>query len=145
LLVLGFVVAFAFAPVSRAGNVVPAGMSTSAWHALQVRSEALNQEYAPQTALIVRSEALDRAYGLDSSSTGGTAAQAVHALEVRSDALNQRYQLGRYAVISVSNGFDWTDAGIGAAATLGLGLVLGGVAIVARRTRRLGETFPSMT
>jgi len=175
ILVFAVVLAFVLAPVSRAGNGVPAGMTGAAWQALQLRSEALNQQYAPERALAIRSEALERAYGLESSpsggtatqavtalkarseglnraygigssSSGGTAAQALHALEVRGDALNQRYQLGRYAVISVSNGFDWTDAGIGAAAMLGFVLALGGVAVVARRSRRPGDaSAPSMT
>jgi len=62
----------------------------------------------------------------------------VRAVMLRSDALNRKYHLGRYAVTSAtrqSGGFDWGDAGIGSAATLGLVLTAMAVTAGARRYR----------
>jgi hypothetical protein len=114
-------------------------------NALHVRSEALNRQYAPLQALAIRSEALNQLYGLDTSSAGGTPAQALSALRARSDALNQRYQLGRYAVVRVGGGFDWADAGVGAASMLGIVLIAGALAIVVRRSRTIDVSYPSTT
>jgi hypothetical protein len=101
--------------------------------ALKARSEALNRQYAPLRAIALRSEALNQKYGLGDSATGGTPSQALRAIQVRSDALNQQYKLGTYAVVRVGNGFDWADAGIGAAGMLGIVLVGGGIAIAVRK------------
>jgi hypothetical protein len=145
-LALGFLLAFAFATAAQAGNGVPTGMTASEWKALQARSQAMNKQYAPLRALAIRSEALNRTYGLGGNVSGGTPAQALNAIKARSEALNQRYQLGRYAVVRVSNGFDWGDAGIGAGAMLGVILVAGGLGILVRRSRDLrGTSFPSTT
>jgi hypothetical protein len=112
---------------------------------LHVRSEALNRQYAPLRALAIRSEALNKLYGLDTSTAGGTPAQALSALQARGEALNQRYQLGRYAVVRVDGGFDWADAGIGAASMLGVVLIAGALTIVIRRSRTIDTSFPSTT
>jgi hypothetical protein len=117
----------------------------SSGNALHVRSEAMNREYAPLRALAIRSEALNQLYGLNTSTTGGTPAQALSALEARGEALNQRYQLGRYAVVRVDGGFDWADAGIGAASMLGVVLIAGALTIVIRRSRTIDTSFPSTT
>jgi hypothetical protein len=124
---------FLFAGVAQAGS------------ALHVRSEALNRQYAPLRALAIRSEALNKLYGLDTSTAGGTPAQALSALQARGEALNQRYQLGRYAVVRVDGGFDWADAGIGAASMLGVVLIAGALTIVIRRSRTIDTSFPSTT
>jgi hypothetical protein len=109
--------------------------------ALVIRSQAMDQRYdtAALNALEIRSQALDRRYGLGGQATtpsGDPAAAAQHALQIRSDALNRYYHLGTYAVVvRPANGFDWADAGVGGAATLGLVLVAGGLVLGARRHR----------
>ena len=69
-------------------------------------------------------------------------AAATRALMLRSEALNRKYHLGRYAVTPLtrqSGGFGWGDAGIGAAAILGLVLFAGGVLLATRKRRTLAQ------
>jgi len=113
--------------------------------ALEIRSQAMDQRYntAALNALQVRSEVLDRTYGLGQ---GSSTTAANRALQIRSDALNRYYHLGSYAVVvRPANGFDWADAGVGGAATLGLVLMAGGLALGARRYRHMhpGQTQTS--
>ena len=66
------------------------------------------------SAMDVRHDALNRMYNLaDARPT----AQELRATQIRGDALNRIYRLGRYAPAAET--FDWTDAGVGASATLG--------------------------
>jgi hypothetical protein len=102
------------------GNI-PQGFTAQEWNAIQLRSEALNQKYH-----------------LGAYSTAGDSAQAERAIMLRSQALDRKYHLGRYALASTSrqsNDFDWGDAGIGSAATLGLVLTGIAVAVGTRRVR----------
>jgi hypothetical protein len=121
-LVVGFLLAAAFAATGLAGNKVPSGVVA--------RAQATNAYYqlntVDSTAVQARAQATNRFYGLGSD-------RAIQAEKLRSEAINQAYHLGQYAVIEGSSSFDWTDAGIGAGATLGTLLVAGGLAIVARR------------
>jgi len=78
----------------------------------------------------------------DSFRNAGGDAAAMHALMLRSDALNRKYHLGRYAAAPLprqSGGFDWGDAGIGAAAGLGLVLFAGGAVLAGRKRRTLAH------
>jgi hypothetical protein len=141
------------AMLAAVGPAAATGSNTQAARAnraLEIRSQALDQRYntAALNALQLRSEGLDRTYHLGG---GGTApavdtTAATRALQIRSDALNRYYHLGGYAVVVRStDGFDWTDAGVGGAATLGLVLVAGALALGTRRYRHLhqGQAQPS--
>ena len=151
-LAIGFVLAATLTAVAQGGNSVPKGMSPQAYQALVARGQALNQAYhlgdsgasAAFRALTVRSQALDGKYQLGAVPTG-TASDALNALRVRSNALNARYHLGRYTIIPQANGFDWTDAGIGAAGMLGVILVATGLVAGARRYRDMHEAPFSRT
>jgi hypothetical protein len=132
-----------FVFVYSAGATISKTEVAQANRALEIRSEAMNQRYhtAALNALQVRSEALDRRYHLGGSTPTqavDTGAAAQRALMIRSDALNRHYHLGSYAVVvRPSNGFDWTDAGVGGAATLGLVLVATGLAVGTWRYRHV--------
>jgi hypothetical protein len=109
-----------------AAKGAPRGMSAQAFHALEARSQALND-----------------AYGLSGTAVGvtpGDVADALAALEARSDALDARYHLGAYAESQPTPGFDWTDAGIGAGGALGLVLVAAGLAVGTHRFRVVPRT-----
>ena len=127
--------------VGPAAATVSKTEAAQANRALVVRSQAMDQRYdtAALNALQIRSQALDQKYGLGGQTTApapASAATAQRALQIRSDALNRYYHLGTYAVVvRPANGFDWADAGVGGAATLGLVLVAGGLALGARRYR----------
>lgn len=118
---LGFAVAGIFAGALTAGTRVPQGYTAQQWKALQLRSDALNRKYHLGAY---------RKVSADSP-------QAERALMLRSVALNRKYHLGSYAVRTTrqSGGFDWGDAGIGSAATLGLVLAAVGVSVGTRRFR----------
>jgi hypothetical protein len=103
-------------------GAVPKGYSAQEWNAIQLRSEALDQKYHLGAFRTPK----------------GDSAQAERALMLRSDALNRKYHLGRYAIVRPArqaSGFDWGDAGIGSAATLGLVLAAIGATAGARRYR----------
>jgi hypothetical protein len=124
--VVGVVLAGAAAAGAAASDGTPKGMSPQAFHALQARSQALND-----------------AYGLSGNDAGMTAADvaaALSALEARSDALDARYHLGAYAESRPTTGFDWTDAGIGAGGALGIVLVAAGLAVGTHRFRVVPRT-----
>lgn len=145
-LVVGFLLAAAFAATGLAGNKVPSGVvaraqATNGYYqlntvdltAVQARAQATNRFYGLGTDGAIqaekrRGEAMNRFYGV-----GAAGQEARQAEKRRSQAINQAYHLGQYAVIEGSSSFDWTYAGIGAGATLGTLLVAGGLAIVARR------------
>jgi hypothetical protein len=117
------------------------------------RAQAMNRFYklgayspaatAAQQAEERRSEAMNRFYKLGAFSPATTAAK--QAEERRAQAVDRYYKLGRYAVIRVSNGFVWTDAGIGAGAMLGAIILAGGLAVAVRRRTAGKASFPSTT
>jgi hypothetical protein len=129
----------AVGPAAATGS--KGGTAAEANRALVIRSQAMNQRYgtAALDALQVRSEGLNRTYGLGpATAAGGDPAAAARALQVRGEELNRYYHLGRYAVVvRPVNSFDWVDAGVGGAATLGLVLLAGGLAFGTRRFRHM--------
>jgi hypothetical protein len=138
-LMVGFLLAVAFAATAQAGNGTRFGMTPQQWKAEQVRGDALNRHYRlgayspaaeARKAENVRGNALNRYYGLGSYRA---AAEARRANKIRGQALNRRYGLGQYTVIETSSPFQWNDAGIGAGAMLGTILVAGGLAVSLRR------------
>jgi hypothetical protein len=147
---IGVVLVAALASVAQASESPPSSAQLA--KALQVRGDALNRVYhlgayatsassgaAARRALEIRSDALNRVYHLGAYATSASSgAAARRALEIRGDALNARYHLGRYAVISQTGGFDWADAGIGAASMFGLIVAAGGLFLVSRRHRAIG-------
>jgi hypothetical protein len=101
-------------------------------------------------ALAVRSNALDRQYGLGRFAVPASAGTStppawMRALESRGQAMNAKYHLGadRVAVSSalsnVNGGFDWRDAGIGAAFSAAVLLLLGSIAYASRARVRLAR------
>jgi ABC-type multidrug transport system fused ATPase/permease subunit len=122
-LMVGFLLAMAFAATAFGGNGVPRGMTAQQWKAMLERSQALNRIYGPVSPR----------------------AEAQRAVERRDQAINQYYHLGRYAVVRVSSRFDWADAGIGAGVTLGAILLGGGLALTVRRRVVDQTASPSTT
>jgi hypothetical protein len=95
-------------------------------------------------ALAARSVALDRQYGLGRfavpASVGTTTPPAwLTALELRGQAMNAKYHLGVDRVPTSHVGFDWGDAGIGAAASAALLLLLASIAYAGRGRSRLAR------
>jgi hypothetical protein len=117
----------ALAGVAKAAPSKPAGMSKAEYRALILRSEALNQRYG-----LGRQGAVP---------TGMTAAE-YRALMRRSEALNRRYgpsagsapQIASQSTAS-TQGFAWGTFGIGAAAMLGLVLLVGALLVGSRSAR----------
>lgn len=114
------VVAVAAASALAAGR--PAGMSAAEYRAMLIRGQALN-----------------RLYGLDVPA--GMTAQQWRAMVARGQGMNDLYVTEPAASAPVppvaavpADGFDWTDAGIGAAIALGAVLVGTGLTFGARRT-----------
>lgn len=120
-LTVGFLLAIVLAATAQAGNARPSGMSVQEWNALEARSDALNRYYH----------------------LGAYSPQVREANQRRAQAINRHYHLGRYAVVPASSGFAWTDAGVGAGATLGAIIVAGGVAVALRRRAAGGPSFPT--
>ena len=81
-----------------------------------------------------RGDALNRLYGLGRYTTP-TPAQ-LRAIQRRSIAMNKVYGLGQFAR-PAAPGFDWGDAGIGAAIAIGALLVGSAAAMTMRRRGRL--------
>jgi hypothetical protein len=102
---------------------------------------------AAYRALMLRSQALDRIYHLGAYNPipAGITGAEYRALMVRSEALNKKYGLGPQNTAAprtqatAAGGFSWTAFGIGAAAAVGLVLLLT-AAIAARRP---GNRHPS--
>jgi hypothetical protein len=115
-LMVGFLLAIAFATTAEAADGTRFGMTPQQWKAQQARGNALN-----------------RYYHLGAYSP---AAEARRADEIRGQALNRYYHLGRYTVIETSSPFHWSDAGIGAGAMLGTILIAGGLTVALRRRPR---------
>ena len=138
-LMVGFLLAVAFAATAQAGNGTRFGMTPQQWKAEQARGNALNRYYRlgafstkaeARRADKIRGQELNRFYGLGAYRS---AAEARTADKIRGQELNRRYRLGQYAVVETSSTFQWNDAGIGAGAMLGMILVAGGLAVTLRR------------
>jgi hypothetical protein len=103
-----------FAAVAQAQR--PASMSTAAYRALVLRSEALNEKYH---------------LGVWANKPASMTAQEYRALMLRSEALNRKYGLGGSMAKTASvapaviagSGLAWGDFGIGAATMAGVVLV----------------------
>ena len=138
-LMVGFLLAVAFAATAQADNGTRFGMTPQQWKAEQVRGTELNRHYSlgafspaaeARRAAEIRGRELNRRYNL------GTYAviEAQKAEKIRGEALNRRYGLGKYAVVASSTTrFNWASMGIGAGAMLGTILVAGGLAVTLRR------------
>jgi hypothetical protein len=120
----------------------PPGMTAQQYKAELARGEALNKRYHLGT------------YSLAAQSgprPAGMTTQQWQAELIRADALNRRYGLGGYAgtldasavntsaaapAATASPNFDWSSAGIGAGAAVGLGLLASGMLVAVRHSRR---------
>ena len=121
-LAIGAVLVGETATAASAG--VPEVTTKAAYHALHIRSEALNSRYgnalSPDAfnALVVRSEGLNR-YGKTLQASTPVAST------------------------SASTAFAWDDFGIGMAAAFGLVLLTGGLAVAVRAVTRKRVSIPS--
>jgi hypothetical protein len=92
-----------------------------------------DEKAAAVAALVARGDALNRLHHLGRYAR--PSGQELRALRLRGDALNAAYALGAYSRTQAS--FDWGDAGIGGATTLGILLIgLAGATTVRRRRQR---------
>jgi hypothetical protein len=139
-LVLALAVAAIAAPVAQAGFqarsersqvVGPASnfYSSPAYHALMVRSEAMNTWYREHSSVI------PDAFSRELTKAQSAAAAVRHADDragIRGPGITQTPQL----VSSTGDGFDWGDASLGAGVALVGGIVLvGGGLALSRRNR----------
>jgi hypothetical protein len=139
-LVLALAVAAIAAPVAQAGFqarsersqvVGPASnfYSSPAYHALMVRSEAMNTWYREHSSVI------PDAFSRELTKAQSVAAAVRHADDragIRGPGITQTPQL----VSSTGDGFDWGDASLGAGVALVGGIVLvGGGLALSRRNR----------
>jgi hypothetical protein len=139
-LVVALAVAAIAAPVAQAGfqarsersHVVgPASnfYSSPAYHALMVRSEAMNTWYREHSSVI------PDAFSRELTKAQSVAAAVRHADDragIRGPGITQTPQL----VSSTGDGFDWGDASLGAGVALVGGIVLvGGGLALSRRNR----------
>jgi hypothetical protein len=129
----------------------------------QPQSESAQQSVGD----MARGDALNKRYHLGEYSSAALAGPKPAAMTTRQwqgelargDALNKLYGLGVYAgsrdisavttaapqrVVSVAaGGFDWSSAGIGAGAAIGLALIATGMVVIVRQTRRPQLSTPS--
>jgi hypothetical protein len=138
-LMVGFLLAIAFAATAQAGGGTTQGLTAQQLKAVQARAQAMDRYYhlgAFSPAALARQaeerrgQAMDRYYHLGTSSQ---TPQQLKADRARAEATDRFYHLGSYAVIESSSSFRWSDAGIGAGAMLGTILVAGGLAVTLRR------------
>jgi hypothetical protein len=132
----------AFASSAQAASARPAAMTKAEYRALMLRSEALNERYG---------NAVTRLSPLEFTALWQAGADRLEPQELvaavtRGEALNEAYrrwkaQAAQRSVVSESSaaaaGFDWSEAGIGAAAMLGLVLLTGGSIVAVRHGRRV--------
>jgi hypothetical protein len=144
---------------------VPVGMTKAEYRALMLRSEALDQKYGLGKYATSSPITSEKTAGLNlvtpSSVPAGMTKAEYRALMLRSEALDQKYGLGKFAptvssspitsekttglvqpfsahdepVVVSNDGFDWGDAGIGAAALFGTMLLGAAGALTIRRHR----------
>jgi hypothetical protein len=115
---------------AQAATSKPAGMSNAEYRALMIRSQALNDRYG---------------LGWPAKKPELMTAAEFHALMLRSEALNDKYGVGGSAVpgpttrpqpaVIGTDAFAWGDFGIGAAAMLGLVLLVAGLIVGGRLGR----------
>ena len=135
-LMVGFLLAIAFAATAQAGGGTTQGLTAQQLKAVQARAQAMDRYYhlgafsPAQQAEERRGQAMDRYYHLG---TSGLTPQQSKADRARAQATDRFYHLGSYAVIESSSPFQWSDAGIGAGAMLGTILVASGLAVTLRR------------
>ena len=150
-LMVGFLLAIAFAATAQAGGGTAQGLTAQQLKAVQARAQAMDRYYhlgafSPTTlarqADERRAQAMDRYYHLGGSSL---TAQQLKADRARAQATDRFYHLGSYAVIESSSPFQWSDAGIGAGAMLGMILVAGGLAVTLRRRSGGSPSVPRST
>lgn len=116
----------ALSDVASAATSVPKGMSRAEYQALALRSEALNERYR---------------LGKWKDVPAGMTASEYRALGLRSQALNEKYGVPTGATVAaqtptgVSHRFAFGAFGTGAAAMLGVVLLVGGVFAWSRSTR----------
>jgi hypothetical protein len=161
---IGALLLVAGGSVAAAANSRPAGLSAQAYRAMMIRGEALNARYGlgnptgPSKADLLRAAALDKRYGnawtrvsnpefrtlvsaFGTDVTTSMTPQQARAELARGQGLNQlaeRYASSAGPVSSGSaGGFDWGDAGIGAAGAFGVVLIGAAGAITFRRRGRL--------
>jgi hypothetical protein len=139
----------------RIGTAIGAAAAT-----LVLVGSAVAQTGQQSPGDLARGDALNKRYHLGKYSPAalagprpiGVTQQQWQAELARGDALNRSYGLGSYAATSdvsavstpapprvvtvASDGFDWSAAGIGAGAAIGLCLLASGTFIVLRQTRR---------
>lgn len=140
-LAIGAVLAGETATAASAG--VPEGMTTAAYQALHIRSEALNDLYG--NAVTRLSPAQFAAYW--NAGASRLSPDEFNALVVRSEGLNSYGKTLQastpVASTSASTSFAWDDFGIGMAAAFGLVLLTGGLAVAVRTGTRKRVSIPS--
>ena len=145
-----FVALGALASAGQAATKQPAAMTKAEYQALMTRGEALNERYGNAVTQLSPLEftALWQAGG------DRLEPQELAALVTRSEALNEAYdrlmafgpESARAALdppAPAARGFGWSDAGVGAAAMLGLVLLTGGAIVATRHGRRLPSAHVS--
>lgn len=112
------------------------GMSPAAYEALQAESRALNARYGDALTRLSSQQYL----ALLRDGGAKLTPQALNALVARSQAMNHAAPATSRPVpiATTSSTFAWDDFGFGVAATVGLVLLLGGVAVALRAGRRTG-------
>jgi hypothetical protein len=121
-----------------AGNSRPAGMSKAEYRALMLRSQALDEKYG---------------LGEWAAKPPSMSHAEFRALMIRSRALNEKYGVGVSKVttpaprvaapVVARDGFVWGDFAIGAAAMLGLVLLVAGLVAGGRHGRGVLRTRSS--
>ncbi len=112
------------------------GYSPGAFSALQAESRALNVRYGDAVTRL-SPKAFIELYNAGGSKLSP---QALNALIVRSQAMNRlaAASTSESPTVTSTPSFAWDDFGIGAAATVGLILLLGGIGVAVRTGRCTG-------
>jgi len=129
---LAITAVLAGATATAASADVPEGMTDTAYQALQIRSEALDDLYANASPAQLAAHR--------NASASRRSSDWFNALAVRSEGLNRYGKTLQastpVASTSASTAFAWDDFGIGMAAAFGLVLLTGGLALAARTGTR---------
>jgi hypothetical protein len=125
-----------------------AAFSSPYWDALELKSTATKQVGGLTLSSTAYSSPYWDALELKSTATKQDGSVSLpskaysspywNALELRSKGMNERYVESQGAVsqtVSSSNGFNWSDAGIGAGTAFGSAMVLLGAVIAGRRRK----------
>jgi len=112
------------------------GYSAGAFSALQAESRALNARYGNAVTRLSPKSFIE----LYTAGGSKLSPEALNALIVRSQAMNRLAAASTSSspVVTSTTSFAWGDFGIGAAATVGLILLLGGIGVALRTGRRTG-------